>query len=114
MRLNTDEIIWDPGTSLLRCCAMECLSALECLDVEICDVRFAIRQLCADLVLLVEHHIVFPEAARSIVHTEHTLLHLHLVRWASPTDRIVFALLTPGACNGYATFRKRQASSWTP
>ncbi|KAH8638394.1 hypothetical protein IG631_06164 [Alternaria alternata] len=92
---------------------MQGICAVEGLDVQVCDVRLAIRQLCAYFKLLVEHHVIFPQPSLAIIYAQDALLHLHLIGSAAPRYRVVLALLASGTGDGYAAFGESEASART-
>lgn len=108
-----DDVVRYPRAPLLSSGTMERVGTVERLHIQVGDIGLAIRQLHAYLELLVQHHVVFPQSALSIVYTQDTLLHLHLVGSAAPRDGVVFALLASGAGDGHTAFRKGEASTRT-
>jgi len=90
---------------------MQRIRPIQRLHIQIRNIALAVRQLHPDLEVLVEHHVVFPQPARAVVHAQHALLHLHFVRCAAPGHGVVFALLAPGACDGNAAFAEGQAGA---
>jgi len=108
---NLRNVVRHPRSALIFSGAVECLCSLERLDVEICDVVPAVGQLHADLELLVQHHVVLQQSARSIVNAQDPFLHLHFVGRTTPADWIVLPLLAPARCERNTALRKGQAGA---
>lgn len=104
------DVVGYPRATLLGCCVMESCYSLHRLDIQVRNVGFAFGQLQPDLEFLVEHHVVLPQPVLAVVHTYDALLHLHLVRCASPRNRIVLPLLATGICNRHAALGEGQPS----
>ena len=85
-----DAVFVQPGSLLFLGGVQHRLCALHGEDVELGGVRAAVgggRD--ADLVRVVEHHVVLPQAARAIEDAEHALLHVHVLGRGAPGERVV-------------------------
>ena len=89
---------------LLVCCVVQGFRPFDRFNIEISHVRFAIPKTHTDLEIVVEHHVVLPEATRPIIHTQDSFLHLHLVFGATPWDRVVLSPSPPLANQGNTSF----------
>lgn len=80
-----------PGAALGICRIKNTLRALHGLDVEISDIGVAVGtitrttgQLKTDLEVIVQHHLVLPEATLTVKDAEDPLLRLHAAIRAAP------------------------------
>jgi len=89
----SDDVVRNPRSPLLCCGSEDGIGALHDLHVKVGNVALAIRQRHAYFELGVEHHVIFPKTALSVVDAEDAFPHLHLVGRAAPADGVVFALL---------------------
>lgn len=72
---------------------MEASSSLESLDIEVGDIRLAIGQLDADLVVSREHHIVLGKTSGTVKNSHDTLLHGHLALVEAPRRGVITTVL---------------------
>lgn len=93
-------IVRDPGTFLLVGGAEEALGTLHGLDIQVGNVRLAVRELEADLAVGRQHEVVLGEATLAVKDGHDALLHGHLTLVKAPGRGIILAVLaTPGLGN---------------
>lgn len=86
-------VVRDPRALLIIGGVVEALGTLQGLDIKIGDIRLAIRELDADLVVGGEHHVILGQASRAVKHSQDALLHRHLSLVETPRGRVVAALV---------------------
>ena len=80
-----DAVFVQPRTLLFLSGVQHRFCALHREDIEVGGVRSPIGgSRVADFVRGVEHHVVFPQAARAVENAQHALLHVHVPRGGAP------------------------------
>lgn len=105
-------VIRDPGAFLLVGSVEETFSTLHGLDVEVGNVRLAVRKLEADLAVGGQHQVVLGQTSLAVKDGHDALLHCHLALVEAPRGGIVLSVLaTAGLGNqGNATAGMGQAA----